>query len=631
MIFKKVVLGAICVLLASMLFSCEETEVTLGEGLVGEEPFSTNRITYDIFATNKRINAVQTNRLPLYQLGEYNDPIYGRRKATITSQIQLNTLSSSGLVLGNFSQQLEDNPALDSSNEPIQFNEEEEITKVTLYIPYQQPPAASNDSDNDGVPDDLDAEPDNAENDDDGDGISNAEETSQGTNPLDADTDGDNIPDDQDDDTVTTSFARRVALDSIFSSSFTNYAGAEYLNKEFILKVEESRYFLGNLDPASGFLEPATYYSDNTIGTVVGETLFEGTVTIDNLEILTKEEDDPETDVDESETVVSRLAPGIMVELNKDFFQSRIVDKEGAAELLNNDNFTSYIRGITLSANTVNPNDDLMLLLDLSEARINIEYTHLQKTTDDVDGSTEEEFERVDKTLVINLLRETNNVLFGNAINAFEDELYPSTIGAFDDNSNTEYIYLKGGSGSVGELRLFGEDAQSAAQQINTIRENNWIINEANIVFYVNRPLLDDAQSVFEPPRLYLYKSNDNLPVFNPSTEQNPTGPFLAQFLNFDGIIQRNTAGKGVKYRVRITEFLNDIIVRDSTNTPLILSLSSNLGINQTRVSKGNNGEIDLPIMNTINPLGTVLYGNNVNPNDEAFKLKLEIVYTQAN
>ncbi len=48
-------------------------------------------------------------------------------------------------------------------------------------------------------------------------------------------------------------------------------------------------------------------------------------MSINSKELVFYNEDDPETeDVDESETVKERLTPRIRVELDKDFFQTRI-------------------------------------------------------------------------------------------------------------------------------------------------------------------------------------------------------------------------------------------------------------------------------------------------------------------
>ena len=89
---------------------------------------------------------------------------------------------------------------------------------------------------------------------------------------------------------------------------------------------------------------------------------------------------------------------------------------------------------------------------------------------------------------------------------------------------------------------------------------------------------------------------------------------------------------RGVKYKIRITEHINNIIVRDSTNARLGLTLTPNINIVGLREAIGSDMQgIDYPVAATVSPLGTVLYGSNVPNEFEDKKLKLEIFYTQAN
>ncbi|MDP5062544.1 MAG: DUF4270 domain-containing protein, partial [Maribacter sp.] len=91
-------------LILGLLVSCEQDLTTIGSGVVGNEPFTTGTEVYDVFAYNKNIEAVQTNKLPIYQLGTYSDPIYGKTEASVTSQIFLSATNPS---FGSFSQAVE--------------------------------------------------------------------------------------------------------------------------------------------------------------------------------------------------------------------------------------------------------------------------------------------------------------------------------------------------------------------------------------------------------------------------------------------------------------------------------------------------------------------------------------------
>jgi hypothetical protein len=590
-----------------MTVSCEDELDTIGEGVVGGEPFTTGTVEYDVFAFNKSIVAVQTNRLPLYQLGTFNDPVYGKRKASIMTQV---TLSSSEPVFGDYSQATENNA--DSDDNDATVPEEETVKEVYLYIPFQVPPTVTRDSDGDGVENELDSDPFDATSDTDGDGVTDIEERNIGSNPLDADQDGTG------DNFVPNIYPRTYDLDSIYGDR----------TKSFDIKVSRSNYFLRDLDPNTNFEERQRYFSNQNFSSFIGEELtLEGqkTVVIDNQEMLTFAEDDPDTDVDESETVVeSRLAPGIRVPLNPEFFQQNILDKEGGSELLSQFNFADFFRGIHITAGDAD-SEELMFLLDLTDANITITYEYQDY------NSTDEDVETAEKDFVLNLLSVNSNTnsFIGNAVNIFEEEpLSPDIASELDNGENASQIYVKGAK-TLAEIRLFEETLNGGGDIINQIRANNWIINEANLVFHVNQSALGGGD-VVEPPRLYLYNAETNLPLYNIATENNRNEGPLGIYLNYDGIIDKEN--NTTKYTIRITEHLNNIIVRDSTNASLALTLTSNIDFIGTQEGMdGSDQGIDVPVMSSISPLGTILYGSNVDPANEDKKLKLEIHYTEAN
>lgn len=622
--FRIIKVSALVGALFVIATSCEEEQLgTIGEGVVAGEPFTTGREVFDVFAFNKGISAVQTNRLPLYQLGTYNDPVYGKRNASIISQI---TLSAVNPTFGDSSQVVEDSADTDDVDSTIPENET--VTEVYLFLPFQQAASAFRDADGDGVDDQFDADPADPSSDTDGDGVTDNDERIIGSNPLDGSEDGTG------DDFLANTFPRRFDLDSIYGLPTPTNLMDPVIEGSVDLRVFRSTFFLRDLNPNTNFEEAQEYFSNQDFSSFVSDVLFdsdvneEGDIEFSNEEMLFFAEDDSETeDVDESLQVENRLPPGLRIPLNTAFFQE-ILDKEGQSELLSQANFNDYFRGINISGTDM---EELMFLLDLTQANITITYNFQDYNT------TEEEVETVERDFVLNLLVNNNGTLIGNAVNTLTDAAFPGEItSALDNGENASRIYVKGGPGAIAEIRLFGEDEDSQVRGqnfIDEIKANNWIINEANLVFYVDNAFFGaDAD---EPIRLYLYNSETSQPIYNALTENRETDDFtnesLRSFLNYDGILEKEN-GKGVKYTVRITNHINNIIIRDSTNAKLALTVTSNVSIpNVTEAMGAEGGVINMPIMSTVNPLGTVLFGGQVDDSDIDKRLKLEILYTEAN
>jgi hypothetical protein len=573
--------------------ACEEENLTIGEKVIGGEPFTTDKATYDVFAYNQKIEAVQTNRMPIYQLGTYEDAVYGRTEARITTQLQL---SSTNPVFG------------DTRQEDESTSEEETVTEVILYMPYLQ--NSSPDRDQDGVIDEIDKDPDDPNSDYDGDGVSDNTERLTGTDPLNPDTDGDGITDDEDEDTPANRFPKKVDLDSIFGNR----------DAPFNFKVERATFFLRDLDPGTNFEEAQMYYSSQQFSPdFVSDLLFDGQLNVSDEEILIFPEDDPDTeDEDESEGAPQRLGPGIRVELDPSFFQQNILDREGQSELLSQQNFKEFLRGLHFSIGA--GTDDLLFLLDLTNSYITVNYEYENV----LDGETVIE----ESTFRINMITSgANTPIAGNAVNTFINDAYPQDItDQLNSTDNASRIYLKGGAGSTAMINLF--EVNNGEAIINEIKTKNWIINEANLVFFVDRDAVGAVAD--EPPRLYIYNAETNDPLYNPLNDQSVDNTSLGVFLNHDGILERDDDGRGLKYKIRITEHINNLVLRDSANVTLGLSVTSDIRTRSQRSSLlPAGGTTDVPLMSIVNPLGTVLYGSNVSES-QAKKLQLEIFYTES-
>lgn len=614
--FKYAALAVL--LLVAILASCEKDPTTIGAGVVGSTPFKTDKAVFDVFAYNKSIVAVNANKLPVYQLGSFNDAVYGQTEAMVTSQVRLPNVNP---VFGALSQSAED--GADSDSSPTTIPENEKIDSVYLYIPFLTNPTG--DADLDGLIDELDLDPNDANSDTDGDGLTDNQEKTKGTDPLIQDTDGDGIGDAEDNDFNANQFKRSFDLDSIYVD------GKLYDSKRpdsitFNLKVQRSTYFLRDLDPNTNFQQAQEYFSSQQFApTFVDSILFNGSVTINTEQIPLKKRDDPATeDIDEREQN-DYLAPGIRVALEKEFFQHNILDLEGGSELSSQANFDDFLRGIHFSLTS--NNQEVMFLFDLKAANMTISYSY---DTADTAGVVTEGGGSRDFTLrfiqqPVNSQGQISGAVQGNAVNTL---LRSNGSGEVADNldtgENASKIYLKGGPGSYAEVKLFDENDENSQEIISQIEAKNWIVNEANLVFYVANDNLAE-----EPPLLYLYNAETKFPLFDSPTSQND---LAVKFFDYDGNLVKSADGKGVKYTVKITEHINNLLIREAENVTLGLTLTPSLlqsGVANAMLD--DNVEDEIPIASTLTPLGTVLFGSNVAEANADKKLQLEIFYTETN
>ncbi|CAM4124850.1 DUF4270 domain-containing protein [Zobellia nedashkovskayae] len=611
MIFlNRLKLPALAVIaLVTIFASCEEDLTTVGSGVVGGEPFKNNKAVFDVFAYNKKIKAVATNQLPIYQLGIYDDPLYGRTEAQVTTQV---LLPSANPTFGTYSQLLEET---ENASVLAQIPENETIDSVYLYIPFLTNPTG--DADLDGLIDELDADPLDPNSDTDGGGLTDSQEDVKGSNPLDDADDADDA------DFVADQFAKTFDLDSIYVDS--RLYDQDIDNPTFNLKVQQSTFFMRDLDPTANFQEAQEYYSNqefpaNSFGEVLYDSSVVGPLVISSEQIALRQRDDESTeDVIESDQF-SYLNPGIRVALDKDFFQENILDKEGSSELTTQANFKEFLRGLHLSV--TEGGQDVMFLFNLKSASITVSYSY---DSADTDGVVTQQSKQGD--LVLNFMQDifssTTGLVTsteGNAANTFVNELYPNEISDnLDTGENASKIYLKGGAGSFAEIKLF-DDANSR-EAINEIKANNWIINNANLVFYV----ADDNLGA-EPQKLYLYNKSTNASL--PLSAIDAT----SQLAEYDGELETSSAAKGVKYTVDVTTYINSLVLDDAENVTLGLTTTPNLFFSTTRNAMlENNVEEELPVANTLTPLGTSLYGSEVSAADSDKKLQLEIFYTETN
>ena len=467
--------------------------------------------------------------------------------------------------------------------------------------------------------------------------------------------------------TFTPFFGDGTVLDSVvLTIPYANTANASedtttydldslYGSDPIKLSIFKNNYYLRAFDPNADLDAPQNYYSNGTltqgetlgVSDLEGELIYNDNNYLPNANPIELWEENEETTVFEAASTIQpslrvllfggEMEDGITAPTTAEFWDELILSKEEDGVLSDASSFYEYFRGLYFK---VEPKDSTplkgsLIQLDFSSSNANVKiyYSYEQTTTaDDVETTTTAQ-------------GQYEMSFLGNRISIFNNDFNTSVLQTIEDSSTDDegddFLYLKGGEGSMAVVELFADqEGSTEEEQLNEFREvNNGIvtvkrlINEAYLEFYI-----DAIQSNTDlPNRVYLYDLDNNLPMADFFLDQTVNASSsdskfthlvpLSTETNADGTEQK-------KYKIRLTEHLNNIIIDDSTNVKLGLVVSSNVGAAATKgfqngIDIGNTIIEGIPTGTILSPKSVILHGNN-SP-DPTKRAKLNIYYTEPN
>jgi len=395
----------------------------------------------------------------------------------------------------------------------------------------------------------------------------------------------------------------------------------------FKLSVYENGYYLRNFDPTNNF-GIQRYYSDQNsmfdaakIGAspsgapvTNGAPLNNGVGTQNGSFIFSNAQLSNSAADEDSDPVKS--PPGMRLDLNKEYFYKRIFQNAGS-NLLNNNAFQNYFRGLYFKVEETG-NGGALALLNFARGTITITYEDESSA-----GIVS------DRTLVLNLTG--NSVSLTTRASTPLSAEYDAVVG--NSATGDSKLFLKGGEGAIAFIDLFGGGNSAELDELrNTAITNNWLVNEAHIVFNVDVPSMSSS---VDPNRIYLYDATNRRSLIDYGFDGsvNNSNPKLAKS-RFDGIAQlTGNSGdenrKAKKYRIRITDHIKNVIFNDSTNVRLGLAITENISNTANLTLKTQNSEFrNLPLTSVLSPLGTIIYGSNL-PETDSKKIRLVISFTK--
>ncbi|GGZ84570.1 DUF4270 domain-containing protein [Algibacter mikhailovii] len=431
-------------------------------------------------------------------------------------------------------------------------------------------------------------------------------------------------------------------LDSLYGANKEDLT----LSPKIKLTIYENGYFLRDFDPNNEEGIAQNYYSNasSSVNTALnGSTTikFDDHIVGVDAPILNIEDFIPSNETIKTtvgtgdDAVTTRSEPAFRYPLDNDFWTKKIIEKEGDPVLSNANNFRNYFRGLYFKVEPIQTDGTMVQFSLDADASITMYYTNGEDTA-----------------------RISNNYAFnftGNKLNTFINN-YDIPLDDGDQNLGDAKLYLKGTEGSMAVVDLFNglvdcdgdgninDDALECFK--NTFRQidedgeyiqdpltNRYLlkrlINEAHLMVFEDEDLPDLGDENYHfYDRIYAYDIKNNEPTVDYTIDQtdNTQEPFNSKVISLG---QRNPDNG--KYKIRITEHLNNILINDSTNTKLGLVISTNVNYTNTgKILNSTDDVTEVPSATVLSPRGTIVFGSKETPSKEDKKLQLKIFFTES-
>ena len=410
-----------------------------------------------------------------------------------------------------------------------------------------------------------------------------------------------------------------------------------YGDGTFTLNVFENGYFLRNFDPNNN-LETQEYYSsdkklfdDNKKG-INGSRLNNSSKSIQNTNFKFSAEEiklykydsagDLVNDEENKPVIKERKKPGIWLDLDKDYFQNAFFANNKYQSLINNNVLRDYFKGLYFNVES-NGAESALAQLQISGGEVVIIYKSDKVNAEGVNT-------RARNTIKFKIGYSTDSNSFATTVNLLENQhsvSYADALLATDPSK----LWIKGNNGSIAAISLFGNNlnANGIPEELEAIKQKELLINQAVLTVYVDKQLMTNSVD-FQPNRLLLYDLKNNKMLAD-YTNDASTGPTKNQY---NGIIDATSENGMIKYRFRITEHINNLIKKDSTNFVLGLAVTDDISLTTLNTLKTPKTVYKttikkLPSGDVISPFGTVL--NKPDFTGGNSRMKLDLYYTKKN
>jgi len=377
----------------------------------------------------------------------------------------------------------------------------------------------------------------------------------------------------------------KFSLDSIFGDK----------DVAFQLGIYELKTFLNTLDPNDPS-KPAIYYSDKEFQK--GDAPFySGNFKVnpnDTVSYIKRYMPNGVTTYKIDTVKATDKSPSIRIPLNENLIKQIFVDNAAGAEFQSLDAFQHYFRGFYIEAAALTSNKAHLISLNMTNAKMIIYYSKDEDegATVDLNGN------KINGELGV---RTKHNYEF--AFGAIKSNVLKRDLAPHQSGENR--LYVQGAAGSLATIELFKNE------NLIDLQDNNWLINDANLIFYVDQ----SAASNIAPEQLFIYNYTENLQFTDVMTEGIDA---------VGGKLERDDNGKPYRYVFKITDYISRLLKTDEA-----LELVK-IGLKVYNPSDIPSAITDVKIREySWTPKGVVLYGQDPSFGDK--RVKLEISYSKIN
>lgn len=352
------------------------------------------------------------------------------------------------------------------------------------------------------------------------------------------------------------------------TQTLTTYKAVKYgnVNKTLTLQVRE---VLSNIGNAGDEILSNSVVSE---GSLLGTKIFNGDVsavsivkTSDNASLLSKN-------------------AGVRIALDKDFFQTKIANKNGSAELANETAFVNYFNGLKLS---VAEDDGFLVSFEPSSVLLTMYYTSGEA------GS------RASKSLSFDM--GTSNAYFSQ-IFYDRSSTFKNVMANIDANNGDPKLYVQGMGGSGFGIKLSGESIET----LKTLyREKGNSILSAKIRVYTD---VDTWNNAYAKPTGFLVKQAGSSDFITDLTT-------MLYNANYNLVSAYATNTNPAYYDINITKTIKDIVEQGVEPKDLVINIGEYLMNKNALVAEAYNN-------NVYSPYRAVLVGTDLT-NENRVKLMI--------